>query len=247
MTSLDVAIPTADGTAAATLHVPEGTGPWPAAILYPDVAGLRPTFSRMGERLASYGYVVLVPDLYHRSAPWEPFDAATVFGDEPERARMYALAGSVGPDEWAADTGSFIDFLEARPEVIAGPIGTTGYCYGGRVSLTIAGRLGERIGAAASFHGGGLATDDPKSPHLLAPEVRAQVYVGGARDDGSFDAEAAERLAAAYTEAGVTFTIEQYDALHGFAVPDNGTYDPAAEERHWSALSAFYDAALTAG
>ena len=126
-----------------------------------------------------------------------------------------------------------------------GPIGTTGYCLGGRLSLTVAGLLGSRVGAAASFHGGRLAVeDDPASPHHLAGDVRAVVYVGGAENDASFDDEQAERLSVAYRSAGVDCSIDTYAAAHGFAVPDNPTFDEAAAERHWSAMSSLFGATL---
>jgi carboxymethylenebutenolidase len=116
---------------------------------------------------------------------------------------------------------------------------------GGRLSLTVAGQLGERIGAAASFHGGRLAVaDDPQSPHHLAADVRAVVYVGGAENDPSFDADQAALLHEAYRAAGVEHTIEHYVAAHGFAVPDNPTYDEAAADRHWKAMSTLFGSAL---
>ncbi len=128
----------------------------------------------------------------------------------------------------------------------AGPLGTTGYCLGGRISLTVAGHLGERIGAAASFHGGRLAVeDDPESPHRLASAVRAVVYVAGASNDASFDDEQAARLHAAYEAFDVVHTIEQYPAAHGFAVADNPTHDQDAAERHWTAMTQLYASTLT--
>ncbi|HNA51409.1 MAG TPA: dienelactone hydrolase family protein, partial [Mycobacterium sp.] len=122
--------------------------------------------------------------------------------------------------------------------------GTTGYCMGGRTSLTVAGRVPERVAAAMSFHGGGLAADDPGSPHLLADKIRAAVYVGGAADDASFTEAQAETLDQALTAAGVEHTIEWYPALHGFAVPDNAPYDKAAAEKHWDAMKDFFGAHL---
>ncbi|WP_426573082.1 dienelactone hydrolase family protein [Aquihabitans sp. McL0605] len=246
MTTLDVDVATPDGVAAASLHVPDGPGPWPAVILYPDAGGARDVFRRMGDRLAAEGYVVLVPDIYYRAGGYEPFSMATAFSDPGERQRIGALAGSLTPPRVLADATAYADFLAGRAEVAAGPIGTTGYCLGGRISLTVAGQLGERIGAAASFHGGRLAVAaDESSPHQLADAVRAVVYVAGARNDGSFDDAQAELLHEAYEDAGVEHTIETYDALHGFAVPDNPTYDAAAEERHWDALRTLYAAALS--
>jgi carboxymethylenebutenolidase len=242
---IDVDVPTQDGTAGASLHVPGGAGPWPAVLMYPDAGGTRDVFRQMGDRLAGEGYVVLVPDIYHRSGGYEPFSMATVFTDPGERQRLRALAGTLTPDVVAGDAAAFADFLGGRPEVAPGPIGTTGYCLGGRMSLMAAGYLGERIGAAASFHGGGLAVeDDPGSPHHLAARVRAVVYVGGAENDPSFGEDQAARLHGAYTAAGVEHTIDHYAAAHGFAVPDNPPYDEAAAERHWAALAALYASTL---
>jgi carboxymethylenebutenolidase len=213
--------------------------------MYPDAGGTRDVFRQMGDRLAAEGYVVLVPDIYYRSGGYEPFAMATVFTDPDERRRLAGLVGSLTASAVADDAEAFADHLDARPEVASGPLGTTGYCMGGRLSLMVAGQLGARIGAAASFHGGRLAVeDDPDSPHHLASAVRAVVYVGGAADDASFDDEQASRLHEAYRAAGVEHTIDHYAAAHGFAVPDMPTYDEPAAERHWQALSALYASAL---
>jgi carboxymethylenebutenolidase len=242
---IDVDVPTADGAAGASLHVPEGPGPWPAVIMYPDAGGRRDVFRQMGERLAGEGYVVLVPDVYYRAGDWHPFSMATAFSDRDERRRLGELAGSLTTARIVADAVAFADFLDGRPEVSPGSIGTTGYCLGGRLSLVVAGHLGERIGAAASFHGGRLAVDDDAdSPHHRAGAVRAVVYVAGAANDASFDDEQAARLHEAYRAAGVEHKIETYAAAHGFAVPDNPTYDGAAAERHWNAMSELYGSAL---
>jgi carboxymethylenebutenolidase len=117
---------------------------------------------------------------------------------------------------------------------------------GGRTSLVVAGRLPERVAAAMSFHGGGLASDDPGSPHLLADRIRAAVYVGAAANDKSFTTEQAETLDKALTAADVEHTIEFYPAAHGFAVPDHDSvYDPDAAERHWRAMESFFGTKLT--
>lgn len=245
MTSFDVSIPTADGPCTAAMSVPESGGPAPAVIVFPDAGGLRESFRGMGERLASMGFVALVPDVYHRT-PYEPFSMATAFTDEGERNRLFALMRGLTPDMVVRDTGAFIDFLQSRPEVRGTKVGTTGYCMGGRLSLIVAGHHGDRIGVAASFHGGNLAVEsEPSSPHHLAAQVRAKVYVGGAIKDASFPDEQFDRLAAAYSAAGVDATIEWYQALHGFAVPDNPTFDADAAERHWAAMESLFGAALT--
>lgn len=246
MTQHDVEVPTPDGVATASLHVPDGSGPWPAVVMYPDAMGLRAAHRDMAEQLAGLGYVTLVPDVYYRNAPWAPFDAGTAFGDPDERTRLFGLMGSLSPEVMAADARAFIDFLLARPETTGGPVGTTGYCMGGRTSLIVAERLGDAVGAAASFHGGGLAVqDNADSPHLRAGDITATVYVAGATDDQSFTDEQRELLETALTEAGVSHVIETYPAHHGFAVPDNETFDEAAAARHWAALADLYGRVLT--
>ncbi|OMC34920.1 dienelactone hydrolase [Mycobacterium sp. GA-1841] len=237
-------ITTPAGTCSVTLATPEGTGPWPGIVMYPDAGGARATFDEMAAQLAGYGYAVLVPDMYYRDAGWAPFEMATVFGNPSERQRLFAMIKKVTPEIMAADAAAFFDYLQSRPEVSGEKFGTTGYCMGGRTSLVVAGRLPDRVAAAMSFHGGGLASDDPGSPHLLADQITAAVYVGGAKGDASFTAEQAKTLDTALTDAGVEHTIETYDAAHGFAVPDNAPYDEAAAKRHWDAMEGFFGARL---
>jgi carboxymethylenebutenolidase len=244
MAVIDVTIPTPAGTCNATLHLPETGLPAPAVIMYPDAGGARDTFRTMGDRLASLGYVVLVPDVFYRT-PYEPFAMDTVFTDDDERKRLFSLIKGLTPEMSIQDAGTFLDFLAGRAEVSAGAVGTTGYCMGGRISLTVAGHHPDRIAAAASFHGGNLAPEgDADSPHLLAGAIRATVYVGGAESDASFPDDQRDRLQAAYDSAGVTSTIETYPALHGYAVPDNPTYDEPAAERHWQAMEQLYRSVL---
>jgi carboxymethylenebutenolidase len=245
MPRLDVQIPAPDGLCPGTLHVPDGDGPWPGVLVFPDAGGVRETFGQMGDRLASMGYVALIPDIYYRAGEWVPFDVATLFTDQQERARLSGLAGALTNDRVIADSGAYADFLLARPEVSGPAIGATGYCLGGRMSLIAAGGLGGTIAAAASFHGGRLAVDgDPSSPHLLADRITATVYVAAATDDNTFTAEQADMLENALTDSGVRHTLEFYPARHGFAVPDNPTYDTAANARHWEALHQLYQAHL---
>jgi carboxymethylenebutenolidase len=241
MRRLDVQIPAPDGHSHGTLHIPDGDGPWPGVLVFPDAGGVRETFGQMGDRLAGLGYVVLVPDIYYRSGEWAPFDATTLFTDPAERARMFGLVKRLTNDAIIADAGAYADFLLARPEVSGSAIGTTGYCLGGRMSLIAAGGLGRTIAAAASFHGGRVAVaEDPSSPHLAAGRITATVYVAGAIEDGSFTTEQAGLLDSALASAGVEHTVEFYPAHHGFAVPDNPTYDAEAAARHWEALGRLY-------
>jgi carboxymethylenebutenolidase len=246
MPQQDVLIPTADGRARGTLHVPDSGGPWPGVVIFPDAGGPRETFREMADHLAiTLGYVALVPDVYYRQGEYAPFDFATAFSDEKERARLFGYMGSLTNERIIADAGAYTDFLLARPEVRGPAVGTTGYCMGGRMSMLAAGGIGAKIGAAASFHGGRIAVaDDPASPHLAAGRITATVYVAGAVEDRSFTAEQAELLDSALTAAGVDHTVEFYPAHHGFAVPDNDTYDPVASARHWAALKRLYQSSL---
>ncbi len=241
MPRLDVLIPTPDGQSKATLHIPEGDGPWPGVLVFPDAGGARETMREMGDRLASMGYVALVPDVYYRAGDWAPFSFTNMFSDDAERTRLFGLMGALTNDKIVSDARAYSEFLLARPEVAGSAIGTTGYCMGGRMSMVAAGGLGDKIAAAASFHGGRIAVaDDPSSPHLGADRIAATVYVAGAEEDGSFTPEQAEMLDSALAEAGVDHVVEFYPAHHGFAVPDNPTYNAEAAERHWQALGELY-------
>ncbi|MDA0252238.1 MAG: alpha/beta fold hydrolase [Actinomycetota bacterium] len=245
MPTLTDAITTPDGRCPVTLCTPDGTGPWPGIVMYPDAGGVRPAFREMAATLAALGYAVLLPDVYYRNGRWAPFDMKTVFADAVERNRIFAMMRAVTPEVTASDARAFFDYLQARPEVTGGRFGATGYCMGGRTALTVAGRVPDRVAAAMSFHGGGLADDDPDSPHLLADRIRAAVYVGAAENDPSYTPEQSALLDAALTGAGVEHLIEWYPAAHGFAVTDNAPYDPSAAERHWMAMASFFGEHLT--
>ena len=173
---------------AVRLFTPEGHGPWPGIVMIPDAGGVRQTFFDMAARLADLGYAVLLPDVYYRQGDWAPFDMKTAFTDDNERKRLMSFIGSVTPDDWASDANAYFDYLAARPEVSGSTFGITGYCMGGRTALIVAGRVPDRVAAATSFHGGGLVTDGNGSPHLMADQIQAVVYVGGAENDKSFTA-----------------------------------------------------------
>jgi carboxymethylenebutenolidase len=244
MPNIKDSVTTPDGTCAVHLFTPDGEGPWPGVVMFPDAGGARETFDQMGAKLAGYGYAVLVPDVYYREGDWAPFEMATVFADPQERTRLFSMIGSLTPDKITGDASAFFDYLAGRTEVTGERFGVCGYCMGGRISVLLAGRLPDRVGAAASFHGGGLVTDTPDSPHLLADRMSARVYVGGAENDASFTADHAEQLDKALTASGVRHTIEWYQAAHGFAVPDNAPYDAAAAERHWAAMTEVFGSEL---
>jgi carboxymethylenebutenolidase len=245
MTQRTVEIETEDGTCPAALSTPDGEGPWPAVILFADAGGMRDTMRQMGERLSGLGYVVLVPDFYYRYGSYEPVDMRTAFQNKESMEKIMGMMRGYTADFVVRDALSFVAYLDSLPEKKTGGVGTTGYCMGGRLSLITAGNLGERIAAAASFHGGNLAKeDDPDSPHHKAAAIKATVYVAGAIEDQSFPDEQKELLERALTEANVAHTIETYPAHHGFAVPDNASYDEAAAERHWQAMATLFGSVL---
>jgi carboxymethylenebutenolidase len=245
VTQRTVEIETADGTCPAALSIPDGEGPWPGVIMFADAGGMRDSMRQMGERLSNLGYVVLVPDLYYRHGPYEPVDMRTAFTAKETMEWVMGMMRGYTADLVVRDAKAFVEYLDSVPDKASGGVGTTGYCMGGRLSLITAANLGERVAASASFHGGNLAkADDPDSPHQKASEIKAAVYVGGAIEDQSFPEEQKALLEKSLTEAGVVHTIETYQAHHGFAVPDNGSYDADAAERHWKASEDFFGSAL---
>jgi carboxymethylenebutenolidase len=244
MPRLDVSVPTPDGTCPAVVFTPDGAGPWPAVIVFPDAGSLRQTFEDMAQRVADLGYVAFLPEVHYRHGAWEPFAMETAFTDDAERARLMGMVRSLKTEMALRDIAAFLDFLAAQPQVAGTKVGTTGYCMGGGLSLAAAAHHPDRVAAAASFHGGYLASDLPDSPHLVADRIAGRVYVAAAADDPSFPPEQEVRLKAALTDAGVDHTIETYPAAHGFAVPDNPTYDADADARHWAALADLYGSTL---
>jgi len=242
----EVAIPTPDGGARAYSFHPDGKGPWPAVIFFMDAPAIRPALFQMCERLASNGYFVLLPDMFWRAGPYAPINMAEAFKDEESRRAIFGkFMASTDPVRSSRDTGAFLDWLAKQPEVKGDKVGITGYCMGGGLSLRAAGDYPDRVIASAGFHGGRLATDAPDSPHLLAPKIKAKVYVGGADEDAGFPPEQADRLREALTAAGVENTVEIYaGAKHGYAPPDMPAYNEAASERHWREMLKLFDEKL---
>ncbi|PBC00261.1 dienelactone hydrolase family protein [Mesorhizobium sp. WSM3862] len=234
MAKQEIEIETRDGKAKAGLFRPAAAAR-AGVILYMDIFGPRPTLDQMAERLAGHGYAVLVPDLFYRSVPYGPFDPKTAFAEDKTRAQLTALSGGTTQEMTIRDSVAFLDALTA--EGLDGPVGVVGYCMGGARALNAAAAYPDRIAAAASFHGGNLASDAPDSPHRKAASIKARIYVGVAGVDRSFPPEQSARLAEALRVAEVDHTIENYVGVgHGWCVKDHSVYDEAGAERHWKRL-----------
>ena len=240
-----IEIKTKDGTAPCHFFSPQENEKLPAVIFYMDAIGIRPALCDMAARLASGGCHVLLPDLYYRSGPVKPFEAVSIFKEGPERDRLMSLLQSLNQKLVMEDTDCFLDFLESQPSVSDPKAGCIGYCMGGSFALSAAGTFPERIAAAASLHGGRLATGKPGSPHLLAPKMRAEIYIGIAGIDPHFTPGEKARLESALQAANVNHTVEVYpEVKHGFAVTDTPAYDKTASELHWQRIQNLFAANL---
>lgn len=239
-----ITLSTKDGTCPAALASPALPRPsHPGVILYMDAFGPRPALYDMAERLAENGYFTLVPDLYYRIGPYEAFDAKTTFANPDLGPKLRAIMAGTTQALTERDGEGFIAALTEAG--VSGRIGTVGYCMGGARALIAAAAYPKRIAAAASFHGGNLASDAPDSPHLRAPEMKARVYAGSAGVDGSFPPEQSARFAKALREAEVDHMLENYVGMsHGWAVSDHNAYHPAGAERHWTRLLTFFEETL---
>ena len=242
----DVEIKTPDGLADAALYYPEGKGAWPAVLLWPDVLSLRPVFREMGKRLAASGYVVLVPNLYYRVKKAPVIEGAFNFASPDDRAKLAPLRTSVTPDGTDRDAVAYLAFLDAQPQTDKKrKVGTQGYCMGGPLAFRTAAAVPGRVAAVASFHGGGLVTDQPSSPHLLLPQTRAEFLVLIADNDDKQDPAVKDKLKAALTAAGRPHRVEVYaGAAHGWTVKGSQVYNEPLAEKAWAELLDLYKRAL---
>jgi len=240
MNQQQVSLQAKDGVCKAWIVTPEGKGPWPGVLFYMDGFGIRPAMLEMASHIAKQGYAVLLPDLYYRFGSYGPFAPKEILqGDF--RAIVGPLMATTNNHKAAEDTAAFLSYFASRNDVSRGKVGTVGFCMGGGMALTAAGYYPDRIAAAASFHGSNLASDLPTSPHLVVPQIKAEVYVAGADKDHGYPPEMAQRLEDALTKAGVRHKCEIYQGkLHGWMKPDMPVYDAAAAERGWTELFALY-------
>jgi carboxymethylenebutenolidase len=248
----DVSVKTPSGACDAALVHPQGGGRWPAVILFPDAFGLRPTMRAMAKRLALDGYTVLVPNPYYRSTKAPGIGPDFDFGNPADRAKLDALRAPLTSDAVMQDAAAYVSFLDAHAGVnTKAKIGVVGYCMGGPMTMQAAAGVPGRIGAGASFHGGGLVTDKPDSPHLLVPKIKAQFYFGIAANDDEKQPDAKTKLDESFRAAKGSVKIEVYPGtLHGWCVKDmplhegKPIYNEPQAERAWNELVTLYKRAL---
>ncbi len=245
VTETDVDVTTPDGVADCYLVHPS-TGQHPAVLVWPDILGLRPAFRAMGKRLAQSGYSVLVVNPFYRDARSPVVGEGASFGQTETRNIVLPMAGNLNADTHFTDARAFVSFLDRQAAVDTGrKIGTTGYCMGGPMVMRTVAAVPDRLGAGATFHGGGLATDADDSPHLLIPNTTAQMLHCVAANDDESDPEAKNTLREAYAAAGIAAEIEVYEGtMHGWCPPDSQVYHEAQAERAWSRLLALFESAL---
>jgi carboxymethylenebutenolidase len=245
MQNQTVDITTPDGVADSYLVRPDGDGPFPGVLVFPDAFGLRPRLFEMADRIAERGYAVLAPNLLYRGgrAPIVDLDG---LHDPEQRGKIFdqvlPLVRQLTPEKIGPDTRAYLDFFAASPGVAPGPVVAVGYCMGALNALRAMAAFPDRIKALGSFHAGRVVTDAPDSAHLTVGNLIGEAYFAHADNDSSMTRENIATLEAALDAAGVTYTSEVYEgASHGFTMADTAAYDEAAEKRHWVNLLALLD------
>jgi carboxymethylenebutenolidase len=242
MTERDLQIPMQDGMADAVLFSPESSIPLPGVLHLPDIASVREAHREMARRLASQGYVVLMPNLFYRTSRPPVWDFPRKMGEPRTMQRMAELTGPLTPEARNRDMAAYIEFLAAQTALRPGSIGVVGYCIGGSMALQAAAASPHKVAAAASFHGGNLYNaNDPDSPHYLLPKVSARLYFGHAVEDKSMTAEDIANFEQALATWGGKYESETYaGASHGWTVPDNPAFNPAQAERAFGKLTELF-------
>jgi carboxymethylenebutenolidase len=234
-----VEITTPDGTVDGYFVHP-ASGKAPGVIMWPDIFGLRPAFREMADRLASEGYAVLEPNPFYRDVK-----GTVVSEDEDLSAavqRLLPYMRNITPEAVVSDATAFVSWLDGQEAVEASKkLGVVGFCMSGSYTIRAAAALPDRVGAAASFHGAGVATAAPDSPHLLAPDTKAVFLFAIAQNDDAEDPESKNRLKEAF---GDVAEVEVYPADHGWVPPDSPRYDEAQAEKAWARLLALFNGAL---
>lgn len=239
----DVVVRTADGRCDAALFSPAGGRSGPGVLLWPDAGGLRPAMRDLGRRLAGEGYVVLVVNPFYRTVTAEGFRALNQ-QVPAEAEKRTAARTAMTPEATVRDSVAFVRYLDALPQTTAAKVGVQGYCMGGPLSFRTAGAVPGRIGAVGSFHGGGLVTDQPSSPHLLIPRTSARYVVAVARNDDANRPNEKNVLRETLLKAGRPAYLDVFAANHGWCAPDGAQYNQAEAERAWAVLLDTYKRSL---
>jgi carboxymethylenebutenolidase len=241
----DVTVRTPDGAADAALFHPAGAGSWPAVLVWLDIMGLRPVFRQIGRRLAAEGYVVLVPNPFYRSRRAPVVSGSFDFSNPESRKTLFAYREAMTDEGVDKDAAAYLAFLDAQRQTAKRKrAGVQGYCMGGPLSFRTAAAVPSRVGAVASFHGGGLVADAPNSPHLLIPKTNAAFLIAVAQNDDAREPTAKDRLKEAFRAASRSATVDVYSADHGWCVPGSQAYNEPAAERAWAELTRLYKANL---
>lgn len=245
VTESEVEVMTPDGVADCYFVHPS-SGTHPGVIIWPDIMSLRPAFRQMGRRLAESGYSVLVINPYYRVTRAPVIPEGANMAQEETRNTVFPLAGTLSAETHMTDARAFVEFLDSQDAVdVNRKIGTMGYCMGGPITMRTAAAVPDRIGAGASFHGGGLVTDGPDSPHLLVSNMQAHYLFAIAENDDVEEPDAKNVLREAFDNAGLPAEIEVYEGtLHGWCPPDSHVYNEASAERAWSRLLVLFETAL---
>jgi carboxymethylenebutenolidase len=244
-TESEVEIKTPDGTCDAYLVHPV-KGKYPAVLIWPDIFGLRPAFRQMGKRLAESGYSVLVINPFYRTKKAPTAPEHPDFNDPATRQALMSLAGTLTPATALTDATAFVAYLDSQPSVDKRrKMGTTGYCMGGPFVFRTAAAFPNRVGAGATFHGGGLATDKPDSPHLLIPKMKANFLIAIAENDDQREPEVKNILRESFAKANLPAEIKVYAGTkHGWCPPDSAVYNAEQAEEAWSRMMMLFKAGL---
>lgn len=247
MVAEEIEIPMSAGSAGAWIYRPDENRQWPGVLYLTDIGGVRPAYHDAARKLAAAGYLVLMPNVFYRTARPPVLERKPGGDEEAFRKRFLELTSPLTPEAIAGDAAIYVDALSRHAAVVPGSrLGVVGYCYTGGFALRVAAACPDRIAAAASFHGGSLATDTPASPHLLLTQIRARLYFGHAVKDRSMPEEAVRRLETALAQWGGKYQSETYaDAYHSWTASDSPVYNAPQAERAFAKLTELFAATLS--
>jgi carboxymethylenebutenolidase len=240
VTEEKIEIKTTDGTSDGFFYRPDGGDRYPGIVYYTDIGGIRPASQDMARRLAAEGYAVLQPNVFYRTSKPPVFGVSATHGEDRMK-RFAELSAPLTEDAMSSDASAYVAFLEAQKSVKPGAMGVVGYCFTGKMALYTAKARPDKIAAVASFHGGGLVTDGPGSPHLALPSIKARLYFGHAINERSMPAEAIAKLDRALEAWGGKFESEVYEgAAHAWTMPDGPVYNQPQAERAYKKLTELF-------